>query len=313
MLPALCFPGDLQNFAIIAADMRRWSLRCTRILLCAAWAFTAGCRKGSESPPADHPRLIPGVTLRDITLRSAALGRDIQYRVISPLHSAHPKLPVVYLLHGGGGGFRDWSNYSDVARVAESGWLLVMPEGESSYYTNAVDPGQDRFEDYITHDLINDVEARFPAASGRANRAIIGVSMGGFGAVKIVLRHPDLFFFAGGISSAIDVPRRAFSWKRLQQSRHYQSIFGPIGSPTRRDNDPFVLVRTANPQDAPYFFLTCGEQEGLLPANREFAGLLARRHFSYEFHTVRGGHDWNQWNGWLLVVFRSLRQHMPAT
>jgi len=295
---------------MIAADMRHLRPSCSRVLLSVVLTLTVGCRRSNDSKPADHPRLTAKVTLRDITFRSAALGRDMQYRVISPLERAGQKLPEVYLLHGGGGGFRDWSNYSDVARFAESGLLLVMPEGESSYYTNAVDPPQDRFEDYITHDLISDVESRFPAAASRANRAIIGVSMGGFGAVKIGLRHPDLFAFVGGISSAIDVPRRAFSFKRLQQSRHYQSIFGPSGSQTRRDNDPFVLVRTANPQVSPYFFLTCGEQEGLLPATREFAALLAQRHFRFEFHTVRGGHDWNQWNAWLPELFRSSSAHL---
>jgi len=285
-------------------------LHLNRGRLLVVLAFMVCCGGSKSSPPTDHPRLTPGVTLRDITFRSAALGRDMQYRVISTLQPAQ-NLPAVYLLHGGGGGFRDWSNYSDVAGFAESGLFLVMPEGESSYYTNAVDPPQDRFEDYITHDLINDVEGRFPVAGGRANRAIIGVSMGGFGAVKIALRHPELFIFAGGISSAIDVPRRDFSWKRLHQSRHYESIFGPSGSQARRDNDPFVLARSTNPQNAPYFFLTCGEQEGLLPANREFAALLGQRHFRYEFHTVRGGHDWNQWNAWLPTVFRSLEEHMP--
>jgi putative tributyrin esterase len=228
------------------------------------------------------------------------------------LQPAGHKLPVVYLLHGGGGGFRDWSNYSDVASFAERGLLLVMPEGESSYYTNAVNPPQDRFEDYIAHDLISDVESRFPVAAGRANRVIIGISMGGFGAVKIGLRHPDLFSFVEGLSSAIDVPRRAFSIKRLQQSRHYNSIFGPSGSLTRRDNDPFVLARSAKPAVAPYFFLTCGEQEGLLPANRELAALLTQRHFRFEFHTVRGGHDWNQWNAWLPAVFRSLSEQLRS-
>lgn len=294
---------------MIAADMRGLCSYCTRVLLGVALALTVSCRRSNDSTPADRPRLTAKVTLRDITFHSDALGRDMPYRVISPAEPAGRKLPVVYLLHGGGGGFRDWSNYSDVARFAESGLLLVMPEGESSYYTNAVDPPQDRFEDYITHDLISDVESRFPVAAGRENRAIIGVSMGGFGAVKIGLRRPDLFSFVGGISSAIDVPRRAFSFKRLQQSRHYNSIFGPSGSQTRRDNDPFALVRTANPQFAPYFFLTCGEQEGLLPANRDFAGLLAQ-HFRYEFHTVRGGHDWNQWNAWLPSVLHSLSDHM---
>ena len=290
--------------------MRDFRHCCSRVLLSVVLALTVGCKKSDNATPSDHPRLTAKVTLRDITFRSTALGRDMQYRVISPLETTGRKLPVVYLLHGGGGGFRDWSNYSAVASFAEGRLLLVMPEAESSYYTNAVDPPQDRFEDYITHDLIFDVERRFPAATGRENRAIIGISMGGFGAVKIALRHPDLFFFAGGLSSAIDVTRRAFSIKRLHQSRHYDSIFGPSGSQTRRDNDPFVLVDTANPEAAPYFFLTCGEQEGLLPANREFAALLARRQFRYEFHTVRGGHDWNQWNAWLPSVLHSLSDHM---
>ena len=292
--------------------MRHLRSRCSRVLLSAVLVLTAACRRSNDSAFVDHPRITARVTLRDITFRSAALGRDMQYRVILPLKTADQKLPVVYLLHGGGGGFRDWSNYSDVASFAESGLLLVMPEGESSYYTNAVDPPQDRFEDYITHDLISDVESHFPVAAGRANRAIIGISMGGFGAVKIGLRHPDLFAFVGGLSSAIDVPRRAFSVKRLQQSGHYNSIFGPSGSQSGRDNDPFILARTANPEGAPYFFLTCGEQEGLLPANREFAALLAQRHFKFEFHTIRGGHDWNQWNSWLPIVFGSLSAHWKS-
>jgi putative tributyrin esterase len=274
----------------------------------------ASCTRKEPAPPPDHPRLTPQVVLRDVTFHSAALNRDMPYRVVLPARVAlGQKLPVAYLLHGGGGGFRDWTNDSDVARFAESGLLLVMPEAESSYYTNAVDPPQDRYEDYIVSDLIADVESRFPAATGRSNRAIVGLSMGGFGAVKIALRHPELYSFVGGLSSAIDVPRRAFFLKRFHQSRHYSEIFGAAGSQTRRDNDPFVLARSSNPDAAPYFFLTCGEQEGLLPSNREFAALLAQRHFRNEFHTVPGGHDWNQWNSWLPALFRSLAEHMKPT
>lgn len=284
--------------------------RAGSAVLATVLLLSASCRKKDEASPPDHPRLTANVTLRDVTFHSAALNRDMQYRVIAPSAAPAQRLPVVYLLHGGGGGFRDWSNYSDVARYAETGLILVMPEGASSYYTNAVDPPQDRYEDYIVQDVIADVESKFPAATGRANRAIAGVSMGGFGAIKIALRHPELFTFVGGISPAIDVPRRAFALRRFHQSRHYESIFGPSGSQTRRDNDPMILVRSANPQTVPYFFLTCGEQEGLLPANREFAGLLDRGHFRFEFHTVHGGHDWNQWNGWLPGLFRSLAEHL---
>jgi putative tributyrin esterase len=289
---------------------RKEHLPLALAVLCAVLPHSA-CNRKSEQTQPDHPRLTPKVTMRDVTFHSVALDREMQYRVVLPASvGASQKLQVVYLLHGGGGGFRDWTNYSDVARFAELGLLLVMPEGNSSYYTNSVEQPQDRYEDYIVNDLISDVEKRFPAATGRPNRAILGVSMGGFGAVKLALRRPELFIFAGGMSPAIDVPRRAFSIKRLQQSRHYVSIFGPSGSQTRRDNDPFVLARSADPERTPYFFLSCGEQEGLLPANREFATLAAQRHFHYEFHAVPGGHNWNQWNGLLSSLFQSLLEHM---
>src|SRR6185437_4780651 len=273
----------------------------------------ASCSKNEPPPAPDHPRLTPAVKMIDVSFRSAALNRDMPYRAILPVTiAANRKLPVVYLLHGGGGSFHDWSNYSDVAGYAERGLVLVMPEGNSSYYTNSADRPQDRYEDYIVHDLIADVEQRLPAAAGREHRAIAGVSMGGFGAVVLALKHPDLFVFAGGLSSALDVPSRPFSIKRIGQYRQHSSIFGPWGSQNRRASDPFVLVRSVDPAQAPYLFLTCGDQEGLLPANHRFASMLQARHFRYEFHTVSGGHDWNQWNRHVPALMKSLLGHIKS-
>jgi S-formylglutathione hydrolase FrmB len=246
-----------------------------------------------------------------VTFHSAALNRDMQYRTIVPANiGPNGKLPVLYLLHAGGGGFHDWSNYSDVAQYSEHGLILVMPEGNSSYYTNSADHPQDRYEDYILHDLIADVEQRFPAAGGRAHRAIAGPSMGGFGAIVLALKHPDLFVFAGGLSSALDVPSRPFSMKRIGQYHQHSSIFGSWGSQSRRVSDPFVLVRSADPAQAPYLFLACGDQEGLLATNRRFATMLQSRHFRYEFHTVAGGHDWNQWNRNVPALMKSVIDHV---
>lgn len=233
------------------------------------------------------------------------------YRVILPASiPAGKSLSVVYLLHGGGGGYRDWSNYSDVSQFAEHGFILVMPEGNSSYYVNAAERPQDRYEDYITRDLITDVERRFPATPGRDNRAIAGISMGGFGAITLALKHPDLYTFAGGISSALDVPSRPFSMKRMRQYRGHAQIFGPWGSETRPVSDPYVLAGTVSLSTMPYFYLTCGEQEGLLPANKRFVAILQKRGVKYEFHSGPGGHDWNQWNGRLPSLMTSLLVHI---
>ena len=282
----------------------------TAVFLCCL-SFVVGCHRPHEAATSDSPRLTANVRLQDVTFYSSALGRTMQYRVILP--AAMPpsrKLPVVYLLHGGGGGYRDWSNYSDVAQFAERGLVLVMPEGNSSYYTNSATVPSDRYEDYIVRDLIADVEAKFPAAVGRNNRAIAGVSMGGFGAVKIALKYPQLYFLAGGLSPALDVPTRPFSLKRIGQWRFHSSIFGPATSQTRRENDPYALARAADRATTPYLFVSCGEQEGLLIANRKFAAILKERGFRYEFRTPPGDHNWKQWSGQVNALFQSLSVHL---
>lgn len=289
------------------------SLRFFVACLCAISLLLTACNKKKQEGQPDHPRLSPSVAMRDVTFRSAALNRDMPYRVVlASTISAGTKLPVVYLLHGGGGNFRDWSNYARLASFAERGLILVMPEGDDSYYVNAAERPGDRYEDYIVNDLIADVESRFPAAARRETRAIVGVSMGGYGAVKLALSHPDLFVFAGGISPAVDVPSRPFSMKRIWQWRHHSSIFGPWGSQTRRDGDPFVLAHSADPGRTPYLYLTCGDKEGLLSANRNFAALLGRRHFQYEFHVAPGGHNWSQWDERLPGVFQRLFEHLGS-
>lgn len=280
------------------------------IAIVPAWFFTH--RAKPLEPVFDHPRLAPGVIMRDVTFRSQALQREMQYRVFLPQSPGQEKLAVVYLLHGGGGTFRDWSNYSNVAQYGGRDFILVMPQGDYSYYTNfALRPGE-RYEDYIIHDLPADVAARFPARTDRGGQAIAGVSMGGFGAVNLALRHPEKFFFAGALSAAIDVPRRPFTWKRLNQSRAYREIFGPDDSESRRNNDPFLLVRTADPGTAAYFYMTCGRQESLLAPNREFAVLLTKFNIRHEFDEAPGGHDWNQWNAQLPALFESLRSPPAA-
>ena len=277
-----------------------------------AAAFYFAYHRKAPAIVEDHPRLAPGVALRDVEFYSQALQRNMQYRVFLPENFKGARLTVVYLLHGGDGTFRDWSNYSNVSRFAADGWLLVMPQGDYSYYTNAVARPRDRYEDYIVTDLPADVERRFPALSDRSSRAIVGVSMGGFGAVKLALQHPDKYAFAGGLSPAIDVPRRAFTWRRLNQSRAYREIFGPDGSDTRHSNDPFALAQLADPRRTPFFYLTCGRLEGLLAANRQFSTLLQRRQIPHEFHEASGGHNWEQWNGRLVDLFESLGQHLKA-
>lgn len=190
--------------------------------------------------------------------------------------------------------------------------MLVMPEGGSSYYMNEVEASQQRYEDYITRDLIADVERRFPARSDRASRAILGVSMGGFAAIHYALTLPDLYIFAGALSPAIDVPGRRFNWRHADQWWSFRTIFGPMGSQERAARDPFKLVKIVNPQVTPYLYVTAGEQEPLLPPIERYAELLRQRGFAYELHTTPGGHNWGEWDAQTPGCFESLFKHLAV-
>jgi S-formylglutathione hydrolase FrmB len=276
----------------------------------AALAVLAGCHPG-QLAVTDHPRSFPGVVSKDVTFYSSALGRDMPYRVYIPKDvAARARFPVVYLLHGCGTSFRDWSNYSDVGAYAAKGFILVMVDGACSYYVNAALNAKDRYEDYFVHDLISDAESRFPVLRDRENRAVVGVSMGGFAAVKLALTRPDLFAFAGAISPAIDVPSRGFDARRWSQSMRFRTTFGSSGSETRLHSDPFILVKSADPAHTPYLYITAGEQEPLLLPIRRFVTLLELRNYANEFHTKPGGHDWNQWDTQIPGCFESLIAHI---
>jgi S-formylglutathione hydrolase FrmB len=288
------------------------TLRALLLTLLCALLLIAACHRAPESEP-DHPQIAAGVRMQEVRFYSAALGREMPYRVFLPANlPAGQKLPVVYLLHGADNDFRTWSNNSDVSRYAARGLILVMPEGGFSYYMNAVKTPKDRYEDYITKDLIADVESRFPAMGERGSRAVVGISMGGFAAIDYAFVHPDLYSFAGTLSPSIDMTRRRFSTKRIGQWWRTRRIFGPFGSAERLARDPFELVQTADPSKTPYIYLTAGNDEPLLQAIHRFEALLKQRGFAYEFHTLPGGHDWTAWGAQIPGCFESLLKHLPA-
>jgi S-formylglutathione hydrolase FrmB len=165
----------------------------------------------------------------------------------------------------------------------------------------------------MVNDLMADVESKFPVAAGRATCAIVGVFMGGFGAVKLALSHPNLFVFATGISPAIDVPNRPFSIKRISQWRHHSSISDLGEARPGATAIHLYLLAPLIRRGRRICFSLAAIRKDCFPANRNVAALLAQRHLRYEFYVVQGGHDWNQWNRTLPRIFQSLFGHLART
>ena len=251
---------------------------------------------------------------KDDTVASAALGRTMKYRVLLPdgYEGSDERYRALYLLHGLTGDYMDWSTRTDLAAIARAvPIVIVMPDGENAWYTNAAERGP-RFEDYIADDLVKDVESKYRVIRSRYGRAIAGLSMGGYGALKIGLKRPGIFVAAGGFSSALGVTDPKFDDDLASFKDQLYRIFGPAGSDTRTSNDILLIAGKAKPETAPALYLDCGTSDGLLEESRGLAAVLQKRGIAYEYHEVPGAHTWDYWNRrveaflpWLMKVFRS--------
>lgn len=259
-------------------------------------------------PPNSHPTRV-----EDFTFHSASLGREMHYRVFFPRERGPAgRFPVLYLLHGLYGNYLDWNtrtgveNYTRDLRI-----LIVMPDADDSWYTDSAAVPADKFEDYIAKDLIAEIDARFSTIRNRDARAIAGLSMGGYAAMKFALKYPDRFAFAGSLSGALNAGDN-LSAQRPEFRAKLLEVFGPEGSLTRAKNDLFALLNAAPAQASyPYLYLACGTSDYFLKTNREFVRRLSSRKIPYEYHETSGGHTWDYWDAaiqpMLLGMARTLR------
>src|SRR4051812_40437628 len=165
----------------------------------------ATAKKKSVSQP--KPPALPTVTVEDRTFASRALGRKVKYRVVLPASygsTAH-RYPVLFLLHGVFGGFENWETLTDVTRYAGAAEIIIVtPDAANSWYVNSATNPSLRYEDFVVQDLIPDVDETFRTLRSSHRRAIAGLSMGGYGALKLAINYPGTFDFAGSISGAFN-------------------------------------------------------------------------------------------------------------
>jgi enterochelin esterase-like enzyme len=170
----------------------------------------------------------------------------------------------------------------------------------------------DRYEDYIAHDLVFDVDRRFPVKSGRSARAIAGVSMGGYGTVKLALDRPDLFAFAGAISAALDVPTRPFSVRRFGQWERFREIFGLLAvRPIRLAIPTFLCSQRNRYEHRICTSLAVNRRRSSEPIP-DLQRSWQKEKLALSFIPPPGGHDWGQWDEQIPGLFGSLLQHLQV-
>lgn len=238
-------------------------------------------------------------------LQSRLIKKAVPYRVIQPASYEYSKkpFPVLYLLHGLFGNCDNWIELTNIREHIERHEILVVaPDSGDSWYTDSATAENEKFESYLTAELIPEIESSFRVKTTREGRAAAGISMGGYGAFKFALRRPELFVFVGSSSGAFHAARMnaedcAEKWPEYEAS--ITRAFGERGSETRERNDAYKLVSEVNSGSAaklPFFYFDCGDQDGFLNANREFAGLLKDKNIAHDYRELPGGHEWPYWN-----------------
>lgn len=253
-----------------------------------------------------------------VRFQSKLINATLPYNVILPGDydtSETTRYPVLYLLHGLTGHYSDWVSRTNVADyAADYRVIVVMPEGNDSWYTDSATVATDKYESYVLKELIPDVQQRYRTIEARYGRSIAGLSMGGYGAIKFGLKSPATFIFAASMSGAFGVTR--FTEKELgERWGDSMKLFGPAGSETRSANDLFHILEKLTPartSSLPYFYFDCGTEDSplIFSSNRELSVLMFEKKIPHEFRQLPGDHSWAYWDRQVQEILKIAAQKM---
>jgi putative tributyrin esterase len=263
---------------------------------------------------AFHYHRESSVHIETIQFSSKLVGKILPYSIVLPpgyglFSSRWTRYPVMYLLHGWNSHYDSWLTRTALAQYASAHQLIIItPEGNNGWYTDSATTPTDKYESYILQELIPDVDHRLRTISDRRGRAIAGYSMGGYGALKLGFKHPELFAFAASLSGALDATSRTDEASIMQ-------TFGESDSSERKSND---LVRLAEEfpgeriAQLPFFYLDCGRDDPWLSSNQRFAAVLSERKIPVEFRQLPGSHIWPYWDKQVREVLRVASEMLAA-
>ena len=261
-------------------------------------------------------RTLPGLSY--VSIATASLPEPAQCLVLEPpsyRSSPERRYPVLVFLHDGYGNVRTLERRGVAVelfrRMADgrlTEFLLVAPGAPGSWFSDS-DDGKRRWETFLAGDLLREIASRYRILPGPASRGITGISMGGFGAMKIALKHPGLFGAVSSLSGALipigldDI--RRYGWMtRLTLKR----VFGRHPDPkTLSANDVWDLLRAARFAHAPFVVhLRAGTEDfyGLDGVAAQYGTLLNEHGIPTEIVLEPGGHDWDYWRRALVSIAR---------
>ncbi|HET9824771.1 MAG TPA: alpha/beta hydrolase family protein [Chitinophagaceae bacterium] len=245
-------------------------------------------------------------TVDSIEIASNAMKKAYMAAVVLPDSYKKNKssYPVLYLLHGGGGHFRDWLTLTPDKMLVKNlvdqyNIIVVMPEGETfGWYLNSPLNKQSQFESYVIDDVIGKIDKTYRTVKDRKGRVITGLSMGGHGALYLSGRHPDLFCAAGSMSGAVDL--NWTNWRipadfltRVKQG--FQNLIGDTTNMALYASYSVVNMTDKMSTNNVKLIIDCGVDDFLVESNRELHHRLVYNHTPHDYTEHPGAHTWDYW------------------
>jgi S-formylglutathione hydrolase FrmB len=332
--------GRGRPFYLVAMQriLMRWTaLAC--VALCGCTAIGNLIVASANGPPR---RDGPSGTVHEDLFFAPSLGvskRLVVYLPPSYGRDTTRRYPVAYYLHGLSGTETDWLSKGSIDAVADSLFsrgvpemIIVLPDGDDGWYTTWVSQvayrtcadtlhnesperycvAHERYDDYIARDVVQHVDSTYRTRRDRDARGIGGLSMGGYGAISIALRHPEVFGFAAshsGVLSPMYIGPRPF----VEPIRYATTVddlkratggFWPryllywgTDLDRWRAADPSRLAALAVQRGRmPALFIDCGQDDGFVDQNRAFHAELTRLGVRHEYAEWPGAHTWRYWS-----------------
>ena len=253
-----------------------------------------------------------GKVIEERTVKSAVLNRSVKYTVYLPADydRSERTYPVVYLLHGYSDDHTGWLQFGEINHYADQAiadgsippMIIVMPNGDSSFYINSYD-GKENYEDFFIKEFMPAVEKTFRIKADRKYRGIAGLSMGGYGSLIYSLKYPDLFAAAAPLSAAV------FDDDALVTTpdNRYEVTFGQLFgrglkgkdrlNKTWYDNSILKIVETKSADDLKKvrYWIDCGDDDFLTKGNCLLHILLTDKRIPHEYRVRDGAHTWTYW------------------
>jgi S-formylglutathione hydrolase FrmB len=236
-----------------------------------------------DCPSFQHDTM-PGMPVAHLNYFSPAIEKHTAMIVILP--DGPGPHPVVYLLHGQSDDYTAWQRWTTIEMHARRlNIALALVDGDRSFYCDTPKTRR-QYEQHILH-AVTFVDQTFDTIRTPSGRGLGGLSMGGYGALKIALAHPDIFGSCAAHSGALDMA----TWITSGDTPDFLDIW-PKGRLPAHDD---VRKLLAKPGRKPAIYLDCGTEDFLLDQNRTIKADLVRRKIPHIYLEYPGTHNWDYW------------------